>query len=294
MIDIFIQLFPILIPIILIIFIGFIWNKIGNNLNQQEITNIITWIGAPCLIFNTLINLESSFILLENMIVASICMIISMYLLSYILIKFINFPIRTFINPMSFSNSGNLGMTIALFAYGSVGLELAVIVFMITSMFHFTIGVSIWSGKWSLRFLAKTPVIYAVILGLSINFLNIELPKTLTNTTTVLAGITIPLLLFTMGISLNKISYKVEPKIIILIILRIFIATSLAYLITQWLNIDGIAKNIILLQGVLPAPIFTYLFASQYNVQPDKVANYLMTSTIISLFTITIFLTLTL
>jgi hypothetical protein len=294
MIDIFIQLFPILIPIILIIFIGFIWNKIGNNLNQQEITNIITWIGAPCLIFNTLINLESSFILLENMIVASICMIISMYLLSYILIKFINFPIRTFINPMSFSNSGNLGMTIALFAYGSVGLELAVIVFMITSMFHFTIGVSIWSGKWSLRFLAKTPVIYAVILGLSINFLNIELPKTLTNTTTVLAGITIPLLLFTMGISLNKISYKVESKIIILIILRIFIATSLAYLITQWLNIDGIAKNIILLQGVLPAPIFTYLFASQYNVQPDKVANYLMTSTIISLFTITIFLTLTL
>ena len=79
-----------------------------------------------------------------------------------------------------------------------------------------------------------------------------------------------------------------------LIILRIFVAISLAYLITNWLNINGIARNIILLQGVLPAPIFTYLFASKYNVQPDKVANYLMTSTLISLFTITIFLTLTL
>ena len=65
---------------------------------------------------------------------------------------------------MSFSNSGNLGMTIALFAYGSLGLELAIIVFMVTSILHFTIGVSIWSGKWSIKFLAKTPVIYAVVL----------------------------------------------------------------------------------------------------------------------------------
>ena len=294
MIGNFAQLFPIIIPIIIIIFVGYIWNKIGNNLNQTEITNIITWIGAPCLIFNTLIKLESSVFLLKDMIFSAIFMVLSMFLFSYILLKLINFPIRTFINPMSFSNSGNLGMTISLFAYGSLGLELAVIVFMITSILHFTLGVSIWSGNWSPRFLIKTPVIYAVFLALSINFFSIELPKTLTNTTSVLAGITIPLLLFTMGISLNKISYKLDYKIIILIILRIFMAFTMAYLIIYLLNINGIAKNIILLQAFLPAPIFTYLFASQYNVQPDKVANYLMTSTIISLFTITIFLTLTL
>ena len=294
MIDIFIQLFPIIIPIIIIIFLGYIWNKIGNSLNQKEITNIITWIGAPCLIFNTLIQLESSLILLKDMIIAAIFIIVSMLLFSYMILKILNLPVRTFINPMSFSNSGNLGMTLSLFAYGSLGLELAVIVFMITSILHFTLGISIWSGKWSFKFLLKTPVIYAVILGLSANFLNIELPRTLTNTTSVLAGITIPLLLFTMGISLNKISYKLDLKIIFLIFLRILFAICIAYLITFLLKIDGIAKNIILLQAVLPAPIFTYLFASQYKIEPDKVANYLMTSTIISLFTITIFLTLTL
>jgi len=193
---------------------------------------------------------------------------------------------------MVFSNSGNLGMTISLFAFGALGLELAVIYFMITSMLHFTIGLSIWSGKWSFKFLLKTPVLYAVLAGLIINFNGIELPKTITNTTSILSGITIPLLLFTMGISINKISYKIEPKIIMLIIIRIIIATSLAYTLTLILDIKGIAKDIILLQGVLPAPIFAYLFASQFNVNPEKVANYLMTSTFISLFTITIFLTL--
>jgi predicted permease len=294
MLNTFIQLFPIIVPTILIVFLGFIWNKLGNLVDQSEITNIITWVGAPCLIFNTLIKLESSIFIIQDIILAAILMILIMFACSYIVLKLFKYPIRPLINPMVFSNSGNLGMTISLFAFGALGLELAVIYFMITSMLHFTIGLSIWSGKWSFKFLIKTPILYAVLAGLLINFNSIELPKTITNTTSILSGITIPLLLFTMGISINKISYKIEPKIIMLIIIRIIIATSLAYTLTIILDIKGIARDVILLQGVLPAPIFAYLFASQFNVNPEKVANYLMTSTFISLFTITIFLTLVL
>ena len=291
MLDIFIQLFPIMVPTILIVFLGLIWNKLGNQVDQSEITNIITWVGAPCLIFNTLIKLESSIFIVQDIIIAAILMILIMFACSYIILKIFNYPIRPLINPMVFSNSGNLGMTISLFAFGVLGLELAVIYFMITSILHFTIGLSIWSGKWSFKFLLKTPVLYAVLAGLIINFNDIELPKTITNTTSILSGITIPLLLFTMGISINNISYKIEPKIIMLIIIRIIIATSLAYILTIILDIKGIARNVILLQGVLPAPVFAYLFALQFNINPEKVANYLMTSTFISLFTITIFLT---
>jgi len=292
MINTFIQLFPIIVPTVLIVFLGYIWNRIGNNVEQSEITNIITWVGAPCLIFNTLIKLKSSIYVVQDIIIAAILMISIMFICSFVILKLIKFPIRALVNPMTFSNSGNLGMTISLFAFGSLGLELAVIYFMITSLLHFTVGQSIWSGKWSLKTLLKTPVLLAVISGLFINFSDIELPKTLTNTTSILAGITIPLLLFTMGISINKIYFKIEPKIIILIVIRIIVASSLAYAICIILDINGIAKNIILLQGVLPAPIFTYLFASKFNVNPHIVANYLMTSTFISLFTITIFLTL--
>ena len=292
MINTFIQLFPIIVPTVLIVFLGYIWNRIGNNVEQSEITNIITWVGDPCLIFNTLIKLKSSIYVVQDIIIAAILMISIMFICSFVILKLIKFPIRALVNPMTFSNSGNLGMTIALFAFGSLGLELAVIYFMITSLLHFTVGQSIWSGKWSIKILLKTPVLLAVIAGILVNFSDIGLPKTLTNTTSILAGITIPLLLFTMGISINKIQFKIEPKIIILIIIRIIIASSLAYTICIMLDINGIAKNIILLQGVLPAPIFTYLFASKFNVNPHIVANYLMTSTFISLFTITIFLTL--
>ena len=72
MLNTFIQLFPIIVPTLLIVLLGFIWNKVGNQVNQSEITNIITWVGAPCLIFNTLIKLESSIFIVQNVIIAAI------------------------------------------------------------------------------------------------------------------------------------------------------------------------------------------------------------------------------
>ena len=292
MLNILLQLFPIILPIFIIVLLGYLWNKFNNNLNEQEIIKLITWIGAPTLIFNTLINSETSSLLLKNITFIAILITLIMLILSFLILKLFKEPIRPLINPMTFQNSGNLGLTICLFAFGKIGLELSVIYFMVTSVLHFTLGLTIWSGNISIKYLLKAPVVYAVTLGLIINYYNIELPKTITNTTSVLAGITIPLLLFTMGTSISKIKFNLEIKIVLLVIIRSFIAISLAYLLTIFLNIDGIAQKVILIQGVLPAPIFTYLFASQYKVSPEKVANYLMTSTLISIITITIFLTI--
>ena len=291
MLNIFFNLISIIFPIFIIVILGLLWNRFNNNLNEQEIIKLITWIGGPALIFNTLINIDISLTLLKNIAISAFLLTTLMLIFSYIILKIFNESVRPLINPMAFQNSGNLGLTICLFSFGQLGLEISVIYFMITSVLHFTLGLTIWSGNLSIKYLIKAPVIYAVGFGLFVNINNINLPQTLTNTTSVLAGITIPLLLFTMGASLSKINFKLELKIILLVLIRTILAITIAYFLTILLNIDGIAQKIILLQGVLPAPIFTYMFAIQYQVSPEKVANYLMTSTIISIITITMFLT---
>ena len=292
MINTFINLISIVFPIFIIILTGFIWNKFNNNLNEEEIIKLITWIGAPCLIFNTLININISYSLLKDIVSIAIILTFLMLIFSMVIIKIFKEPVRALINPMTFQNSGNLGLTICLFSFGQIGLELAVIYFMVTSVLHFTLGLSIWSGNISLKHLLKAPVVYAVILGLLINYNGLKLPIAISNTTNVLAGITIPLLLLTMGASIAKINFKIETKIVFLTLTRTLLALLLAYLLTIFFKIDGVAQKIILMQGVLPAPIFTYMFASQYKVSPEKVANYLMTSTLISIITITVFLTI--
>ena len=286
----FIELISIIFPVIIIIGIGYIWNNIGNNLNQKEIIKFIAWIGAPCLVFNSLINLDSSFSVVKNVIIAAILMIVGMLLFSYIVLKILNLNFRTYVNPITFVNSGNLGITLCLFAFGNIGLEISIIYFAVVSIANFTLGVSIWSGEWSPKVLLKSPILFAAMAVIFFNVINIPIPKMAMNTISLLSGATIPLLLFSMGISIANIKFDISFKLIFLILLRTTFALFLAYSVTVILDLDGVSQKIILLQAVLPAALFNFLFSSEYSISPPEVANYIMLSTIISILTISIFL----
>ncbi len=290
MINTLIAIISIILPVIIIIGLGYIWNKIGNNLNQKEIIKFIAWIGAPCLVFSSLVNLDSSFSVIINIIIAAILMILGMIFFAYIILKIFKLHFRTYVNPITFVNSGNLGVTLCLLAFGRVGLEISIIYFAVVSIANFTLGVSIWSGNWSPRILMKNPILYSVIAVIIIHLIKIPVPKIASNTIDLLAGATIPLLLFSMGISIANIKFNIEYKLILLIIFRTLFALALAYSITIALELDELLQKIILLQAVLPAALFNFLFASEYSISPPEVASYIILSTFISIITISLFL----
>ena len=91
-------------------------------------------------------------------------------------------------------------------------------------------------------------------------------------------------------IGIANIKFDISFKLIFLILLRTTFALFLAYSVTVILDLDGVLQKIILLQAVLPAALFNFLFSSEYSISPPEVANYIMLSTIISILTISIFL----
>ena len=290
MIKILFEVLSVIFPVISITALGYFWNKIGNTINQKEIIKFIAWIGAPCLVFDSLINLDSTYAIVSSITFGAGIMIFGMLLISFALLKIYNLNIKTYINPMTFVNSGNIGITICLFAYGDLGLEIAIIYFATSSILNFTLGVSIWSGRFSPKILLKTPILFSVIIVIIFHITNITVPSMIDNTISLLAGATIPLLLFSMGISLANIKLNIHFKIISLIILRSIIAIFLAYFVTIILGLEGIVQNIIIMQALLPAALFNFLFASEQTNCSLEVANYVMLSTIISILTISIFL----
>jgi len=283
------ELISIIFPVIFIVGIGYLWNNFGNSLNQKEIVKIIAYICAPCLVFDSLIKIESSFLEIQSIVLAAIFMIFGMLFYSYIILKIFKLNFKTYANPITFVNSGNLGISLCLFAFGKIGLEISILYFAISSIFNFTLGVAIWSGNWSPKILFKTPILFAVLAVIVLSTLDISVPRMFDNTISLLGGATIPLLLFSMGVSLANIKFDINIKVIILIVLRTLFALILSYLITNILDIDGINQKVILLQSVLPAALFNYLFASKYTDSGAKIANYIMLSTLISVFTISLF-----
>ena len=102
-----------------------------------------------------------------------------------------------------------MGLPLALFAFGQEGLALAVVYFGCTVTLQFTLGISISAGNLSLSRLVRTPTIYAVAISISWCWLSaFRLPAWIDNTIGVLGGLTIPMMLLTLGVSLAQLKVQ--------------------------------------------------------------------------------------
>lgn len=105
----------------------------------------------------------------------------------------------------SFPNVGNMGLPVCLYAFGEAGMTLAVAFYLIMSIGNFSLGVFWMSGERSWRSLLGNPILLSVLLALLLMGLDLQLPRWMANTVDLMAGLTIPLMLITLGVSLASI-----------------------------------------------------------------------------------------
>ena len=94
MIKILFEVLSVIFPVISITALGYFWNKIGNTINQKELIKFIAWIGAPCLVFDSLINLDSTYAIVSSITFGAGIMIFGMLLISFALLKIYNLNIK--------------------------------------------------------------------------------------------------------------------------------------------------------------------------------------------------------
>jgi len=132
------------------------------------ITDLVMNIGAPCLVFASLAQLEMAAGPLLTMVGATLASLVCFFAIGGLALRLAGLPVSTYVGPLAFGNSGNMGLPLCLFAFGAEGLAFAVCFFATTAIAHYTVGQWIWSGKISFRQLARTPLVYAVFAGLMV------------------------------------------------------------------------------------------------------------------------------
>ena len=277
-----VEIFNVIAPVFCCAIIGYIWGKSSEDYPTEFVSKLVFNIGAPCLIISSIGQVALSAEAFWQMALATVMVLIIVTLIAVPVIRLQGHSFRAFYVSLAFPNVGNLGLPLALFAFGDEGLALAVAYFMVISIAHFSIGMAVATGEpIKVSTFVSNPIMWAILIAVLMVGFSIELPTWLDNSVGLIGQLTIPLMLITLGVSLASIQVKQWPIGLLYSVLRIFIGGCVAYGVADFLDLQGVAKAVLILQGIMPVAVFNYLFALKSGKNVEVVASMVMISTLL-------------
>ena len=192
--------------------------------------------------------------------------------------------------PLFLPNTGNMGVPICLFAYGTAGLGVASAIASVIILFHFTIGIFLASRKFSLLILIKNGPIYGIIVSVLFLYFELDVPGYLENTTFLLTYTTIFLVLMALGVALTRLKVVSWTHATILGAVRVILGPIIGFVLIKFLDLSGFMAGVLLIQSAMPSAVLTYLVGSMYSKKGavDNIASVIVSSTLMSFITVPI------
>lgn len=274
-------------PVFLLIAVGFIfahWKKIS----LTSVTEIIVYLGTPSLVFSSLASkpLYAADIMVLSggvlLIFAGVGLLICLYFF------LTGFSSRGFALPTLFMNAGNMGIPLALFAFGQEGFQRATLMFVIITFLQYSLGIYILNGRGNWTEIFRLPLIYAAIAGLFFNLAQIRIPELLLQPVVMLGQATIPIMLISLGYRLYQVESLQLGHALGGALLRIFGGFAAANIAVNLIGVEGVNRQVLLLYGALPAAVINFILTEKYRQDPGLAASIVVLSTFISVLTIPI------
>jgi hypothetical protein len=278
------ELFAVMAPVLAGAGLGYTWIRLGQPYPVEFVTRLVFNIGTPALIIASLANAQIDAGSVGRTMLATALVMIAMAAATPLMARLLRRDWRVVLAPMMYPNTGNMGLPVVLYAFGSAGFAFGITVMVTVSLFQFTVGSIMASQGNALKTLARTPTVYAIVISLALLLTDTALPRWLDNSVDLISGFTVPLMLITLGVSLANIQVRSLKSGVGFSLVRIPVAAGLAWGIGALLGLPPLAQSILVLQMSMPVAVFNYLFAQKAGREPAYVASLVFCSTLLSLF----------
>jgi len=276
------ELFAVIAPILICAGLGYGWARNGIDYPVDFVTRLVMNIGAPCLILSSFNKSGVDIGKMAEVAVAAVVILLIMLVFGAALIRLMRLKLSTFLPSLLFPNIGNMGLPLCLFAFGETGLALGLIVFLVIFSLQMSLGILLVAGSGNLGGLLKQPVLWATVIAVIMISTGRSLPVWLDNTTGILGGVTIPLMLLTLGVSLAQLKVAEWKHSLLFSLIRVLAGFGLAILVADWFGLEGVDRGVLILQSSMPVAVFNYLLALRYEREPGEVAGMVVLSTLLS------------
>lgn len=288
--DLVLTVLGIIAPVFLLASIGFTWVKLGYDYRVEFVTRLVMTLSVPALIFTALMTTEIEPRALTTLLFASIAGYAGLSVAAVIAAKVFGLRLRTYVAPLTLGNTGNLGLPLALFAFGDSGLSYAVVVFAVMAIWSSTFGLWMVAGGGSPAKILKEPLIWGTLLGALFLWQGWQTPLFLTNTLELLGQIAIPIMLITLGVAVARMHPRGLSRALWLSVGRVALALAVSWSLGRAFGLDPEPFAVLVVQLTTPVAVMSYLMAEKYEAGADEVAALVVASTLLSVFTIPLIL----
>ena len=284
-----------ILPIFLIAAVGFLLARFLDT-SVKTLSRVVFNALVPCLTFNLLVTSKMTGSDFGRMALFCVLLMLAIGLLG----RLVALPLHLdrpaligFLLVVIFSNSGNYGMPVVLFAFGREALSHSVAYFVASSVLSNTFGVFLAatgrrSLRQALRGITNVPAIYGVSDAAVVLASGLTLPLAVTRPIELLSNAALPMMMLALGMQLERASLPERPLVVLVaVVLSLLVAPIVALGLVQVLGLAGAARQAAVIQASMPAAVVTTILALEFDVAPAFVTSVVFATTIVSPFTLT-------
>lgn len=289
----FLRIVSILFPVFAIVGAGYLYARrqrrdiaFANQFNMD--------ICVPALVFGALAAKSFSLGSYSQLVLAGALVVLGSGLLAWPVARLFKVEPKTFVPAMMFNNCGNMGLPVMLLAFGEPFFPAAVVLFFISTVLQYSVGTRLLDPSIRLTRLWREPVVAAAIGGIAVSVLDLAIWPPLLTGIRMVGDISIPLLLFTLGIRLNDSAFKDVRLGLLGAVACPLTGLLAAAAVNLVLPLPAEQAAMLLVFGALPPAVINYVLAERYRQEPEKVASIVMVGNLGALVFVPFALTLAL
>ena len=291
-----------ILSIIIMIALGYFLKRIDFlSVNDVDtLNNIVIYLMLPSMIFSALYTADLSMI--SSLGILPCVILASSFVtgfISYFILKRFNFSDKmlwSVLVTIMIANTGFMGYPINIGVYGSEGFLRAIFCDMATSIIFLILSFVLvlkfgGSPKTAVKKIALFPPLWAIVLGILLNISNFSIGPVLENTVNYLGNGTIPLIMLSLGISIDFGGIQRSKNMIIFTsIMKLMIFPLIAFFIVSHLGLLDLQFKVPIIEAAMPSGMLSLVLAITYKLDYELTSDCILINTVISLVTLPVIL----
>ena len=293
--------FEVVLPVALVAILGGIVGR-WRGVPVVPVSALAFYLFSPALVFHSLATTTVSADVSVKVVLVMLASFVAMYAAATLwsFLAHHEPPMRAALALGATSpNVGNMGLPVALLAFGQPGLQIAVMNFVAGALLVNSAGLLIastaggvnWGQLWRVPF--RYPALYAALAGVTVNVWDVQLPAAIDTPLTSLSGAAVPVMLVVLGLQLRDAGGREHIVDTIAVnVARLTIAPIVAWFAASALGLDGVIRGTLVVLAAMPTAVIATIMATEFRAVPSFVTRVVVTTTLVSMVTLSVLISI--